>query len=70
MNGRDFKRVFLIRWANRILFAKIPGATDKSVPQNAKNIAWLDCDVIFERPDWMHEAERKLSEANVVQLYS
>ena len=42
----------------------------KSVPQNAKNIAWLDCDVIFERPDWMHEAEQKLSEANVVQLYS
>ncbi|HET9415494.1 MAG TPA: hypothetical protein VFO74_15390 [Pseudolabrys sp.] len=42
----------------------------KSVPENAKNIAWLDCDVIFERPDWMHEAERKLSEANVVQLYS
>ncbi len=42
----------------------------RSVPQNAKNIAWLDCDVIFERTDWMHEAERKLSEANVVQLYS
>jgi hypothetical protein len=42
----------------------------QSVPQNAKNIAWLDCDVIFERPDWMHEAEQKLGEANVVQLYS
>ena len=42
----------------------------QSVPQNAKNIAWLDCDVIFERPDWMDEAEQKLSEASVVQLYS
>jgi hypothetical protein len=42
----------------------------KSVPENAKNIAWLDCDVIFERTDWMHEAELKLSEVNIVQLYS
>src|SRR5712692_9448830 len=42
----------------------------KSVPQNAKNIAWLDCDAIFERADWMREAELKLSEANIVQLYS
>ena len=42
----------------------------QSVPQHAKNIAWLDCDVIFERPDWMDEAAQKLSEANVVQLYS
>jgi hypothetical protein len=43
----------------------------KSVPENAEeNIAWLDCDVIFERPDWMHEAAQKLNEANVVQLFS
>jgi hypothetical protein len=42
----------------------------RSVPQNARNIAWLDCDVIFERTDWMHEAELKLREVNIVQLYS
>ena len=42
----------------------------RSVPQNVKNIAWLDCDVIFERTDWMHEAAQKLNEANAVQLYS
>lgn len=42
----------------------------KSVPKNVKNIAWLDCDVIFAGTDWMHEAELKLEEANVVQLYS
>jgi hypothetical protein len=42
----------------------------KSVPENAKDIAWLDCDVIFERTDWMREAELKLSKANIVQLYS
>jgi hypothetical protein len=42
----------------------------KSVPENVVNIAWLDCDVIFERKDWMHEAVQKLNEANVVQLFS
>ena len=42
----------------------------RSVPQNVRNIAWLDCDVIFERTDWMHEAELKLREVNIVQLYS
>ena len=34
----------------------------QSVPKNGKNIAWLDCDVIFERPDWMDEAEQKRSQ--------
>jgi len=42
----------------------------QSVPQSAKSIAWLDCDVIFGRPDWMQEAEQKLSENNIVQLFS
>ena len=42
----------------------------KSVPQVASNIAWLDCDVTFQSTNWIHEAELKLSEANIVQLYS
>ena len=42
----------------------------KSVPPAEKHIAWIDCDVIFERPDWMHEAGKQLSECNVVQLLS
>ena len=42
----------------------------KSVPHTVKNIAWLDCDVIFGRTDWMHEAVEKLNQTNVVQLYS
>jgi hypothetical protein len=42
----------------------------KSVPQNIRNISLIDCDVVFERPDWMDEATRKLSEANMVQLFS
>jgi hypothetical protein len=41
-----------------------------SVPSSAKNIAWIDCDVLFERPDWADEARKQLDEFNVVQLLS
>src|SRR5271170_1851295 len=42
----------------------------KSVPPNVNSIAWVDCDAIFERPDWMDEAKEKLKSSNVVQLFS
>lgn len=42
----------------------------KSVPQNVRSIAWIDCDVVFERPDWGKEAKRQLNEVNIVQLFS
>ena len=40
------------------------------MPSNVKNIAWLDCDVILKRADWIDEARRQLNEFNVVQLFS
>jgi hypothetical protein len=42
----------------------------ESVPPDVRSIAWLDCDVIFERSDWMDEAEKKLEAVNLVQLFS
>lgn len=42
----------------------------KAVPANVKNIAWLDCDVILERTDWIDEAKSQLIELHVVQLFS
>ena len=42
----------------------------KAVPADVENIAWLDCDVVFQRSDWIKEAERRLSSLNVIQLYS
>jgi hypothetical protein len=42
----------------------------KSVPPDVDKIAWIDCDVIFERSDWVAEAKRQLDELNVVQLFS
>jgi hypothetical protein len=42
----------------------------KSVPPEVRTIAWIDCDVIFDRSDWVEEARRQLANFNVVQLYS
>jgi hypothetical protein len=42
----------------------------KSVPSDVDNIAWIDCDVIFDRSDWLNTAKAKLDRLNVVQLYS
>jgi hypothetical protein len=42
----------------------------KSVPQNVSHIAWLDCDAVFEKPDWADDAEQKLCKVNIVQLFS
>jgi hypothetical protein len=40
------------------------------VPLDVKNVAWIDCDVVFERQDWMDEAERQLETVNIVQPFS
>jgi hypothetical protein len=43
----------------------------RSVPIDVKNIAWLDCDILFGRKDWAEEAERRLDErCNVIQLFA
>jgi hypothetical protein len=43
----------------------------ESVPNYVKNIAWIDCDVLFERNDWAQEGERQLNEQHsVIQLFS
>jgi hypothetical protein len=43
----------------------------KSVPGDVKNITWLDCDIVFDRNDWVEEAEGQLNERyNVIQLFS
>jgi len=42
----------------------------KSVPREERSIAWIDCDVLFDRHNWMNEAETQLAAVSVVQLYS
>jgi hypothetical protein len=42
----------------------------KSVPAAVSIIAWVDCDVIFGRLDWVAQAEVKLRDNDFVQLFS
>src|SRR5271169_3685485 len=43
----------------------------QSVPPDVENVAFLDCDVVFDRKDWAEDAEAKLSErCDIIQLFS
>ena len=39
------------------------------LPSDAKYVAWMDCDLLFENPDWARETERNLKWDAVVQLF-
>lgn len=39
------------------------------VPAECRHIAWLDCDIIFERDDWMHAAVAALTRHSLIQLF-
>jgi hypothetical protein len=42
----------------------------RAVPAEVDCIAWVDSDLILDRPDWVEEANRQLGTFNVVQLFS
>jgi len=39
------------------------------LPRECRYVAWIDCDVVFERSDWVAQAVLRLAEAPMVQLY-
>jgi hypothetical protein len=39
------------------------------LPPSCKKFAWVDCDVLFEFNDWVNQAEKKLDEVDIVQLF-
>ncbi len=41
----------------------------EAVPADVEEIAWLDCDILFESDDWVESASRKLDEFNLVHLF-
>ena len=41
-----------------------------AVPRKIDRIAWIDCDLILKRPDWVEEANRRLDEFHAAQLFS
>lgn len=41
-----------------------------ALPDHVDYIAWIDCDVLFDNPDWQDEARALLHDKPVVQLFS
>ena len=42
----------------------------RALPRSCRNVAWVDCDVVFALPDWHERAARLLERAALVQLFS
>ncbi len=40
-----------------------------NLPEEYTNVAWLDCDILFENQNWAEEINSKLEEYKVVQVY-
>jgi GR25 family glycosyltransferase involved in LPS biosynthesis len=41
----------------------------EKIPKEYTNIAWIDCDILFENENWIEECNWKLNDYKVVQLY-
>ena len=41
-----------------------------ALPDYVKYVAWIDCDVLFDNPDWKDEARELLDNNSIIQLFS
>ena len=41
----------------------------QALPHDCHKVAWLDCDIIFDRPDWVEAAISLLDRSAVIQLF-
>src|SRR5262249_19048904 len=60
LHGRD------VIWQTERLF----NVALHSVPPSCNKVAWIDCDMIFGRPDWAGRAAELLEHRALVQLFS
>lgn len=67
LHGHDFHRVR----GRHVLWQKerlLNLALDR-LPRTVRHIAWLDCDLIFENPDWGRDTVRMLKQSAVLQPF-
>jgi hypothetical protein len=41
-----------------------------AVPDDVENVAWIDCDVVFESRNWPQAATKALKSVSIIQLFS
>jgi len=42
----------------------------EAVPDDVENVAWIDCDLVFESRNWLQAAQEALKSDRVIQLFS
>ena len=42
----------------------------EAVPDKVEDVAWIDCDLVFESTDWPQTAKSALKSDNIIQLFS
>jgi hypothetical protein len=42
----------------------------QALPEAVENVAWVDCDILFDNPAWHVEASKQLQTQHVIQLFS
>lgn len=41
-----------------------------ALPDDVEHVAWLDCDIMFQNPDWIAQAVAALQRYPLIQLFS
>lgn len=57
--------------ANTLLWQKerLLNLAASYLPRSIKNVAWLDCDILFDNPNWVKDLERVLKTHQVAQVF-
>ena len=57
--------------SNNILWQKekLLNIAIKKLPKEYTNVAWIDCDILFENENWVDEVNEKLKSYKILQLY-
>lgn len=73
LDGREFKHIYVPLRSSEELWLKensINVAIARALPYNWQQVAWLDSDVVFIRPNWVGEAIHKLQHHSFLQMFS
>lgn len=60
------RRAASVLWQKERLINHLVGSF---IPEKFSKIAWVDCDLIFENPNWVMEASKMLDFHRVIQLF-
>lgn len=60
------RRAASVLWQKERLINHLVGSF---IPEKFSKIAWVDCDLIFENPNWVSDASKMLDRHRVIQLF-